>query len=92
MDGISYIISCIDFSNIERTARAPVFLLIAISAMASSAESVKFRETPYISNNFLYCLIIEFFGSVNIFLNASVDNDFRVLYIGNLPTSSGIKP
>ena len=45
LDGISYIMSCIDFSKIDLRALAPVLRLIATFTISSIASLVKFNET-----------------------------------------------
>ena len=91
-DGISYIISLIISSIIERKPLAPVFLSIALSTIASNASLVNSNSTPSNSSSFLYCFTKAFFGSVAIFIKASLSNSSSVAIIGNLPINSGINP
>jgi len=85
-------ISLIMFSIIERKPLAPVFLSIALSTIASKASCSNINSTSSISSNFLYCFTKAFFGSVVIFINASLFSSFSVAIIGNLPINSGIIP
>jgi hypothetical protein len=61
-------------------------------AIASKALSSKVNFTSSIANNFLYCLISAFFGSVNIFIKSSLVSSLWVEITGNLPINSGIRP
>ena len=45
-----------------------------------------------ISNNFRYCLIIEFFGSVRIRIREFSSKSSNEAHTGSLPINSGINP
>ena len=66
IDGISYIISIIDDSSIDRNPLAPAPRIIAWSTTSFIAQSVNSKLTPSNLNSFLYCFINAFFGSVKI--------------------------
>ena len=90
--GISYIMSSMKSSIIDRKALAPVFLFIALAAISFNASSVNLKSTSSIASNFLYCLIIAFFGSVSIFTSISSVKPSNVNIIGRRPMNSGIIP
>ena len=71
---------------------APVFLSTAFFAIVLIASSVNLSSTPSNSNNFLYCLINAFFGSVKILSNAFSSRKSSETVTGTLPINSGIKP
>ena len=90
--GNSYITSTKVCSKIDRNPRAPVPLVIASSAVADIALSVKIKSTLSILNNSWYCLIREFFGSVKTFARASLSKWSNETFIGKRPINSGINP
>ena len=71
---------------------APVFLSRVISAIASSASYLNSRDTSSSSKSFVYCLTIEFLGSVIILISASLSRLSRTVTTGILPINSGIRP
>lgn len=91
-EGISNIISNIQFSSIERSPLAPDFRFEDSLAIATIALSVNLRFTPSISKSFLNCLIKAFFGSLSILINAVSFNSSSVATTGKRPTNSGIRP
>ena len=64
-------------STMERSPRAPSLYSTALSTMSDSASGVNVSLMPSISKSFTYCLIIEFLGSVSIFVSASRSSGFR---------------
>ena len=79
-------------SKIDLKPLAPVFFLIAFFAISTSASFLNSSSTFSNSNNLLYFLIYEFFGSVKIFIKDFSSKSFKVEMIGILPINSGIKP
>ena len=55
-------------SKILLRLRAPVFLSLALLAIAFNAKSETFNSTPSSCNNLLYCFINAFLGSVKILI------------------------
>lgn len=92
LSGNSNIMGSIVFSMIERSPRAPVFCLMAWSAIIVSAGFVNFNSAPSILTRALYCFTIAFFGSVRMRHKSSFVKGFSTDMIGNLPISSGIIP
>ena len=68
ISGRSNIVLSKMFSIIDLKPLAPVFLLIAFLAISSIASSLNSNSTFSNSNNLLYCLIKEFFGSFKILI------------------------
>src|SRR3569833_199212 len=78
MLGRSNIVSSRMPSTIERRPRAPVLRLMARSAIAVRASSVKVRSTSSSSNSFWYCLTKAFFGWLRISASAPTSRSRRV--------------
>ena len=55
------------FSSIDLSPLAPVFFLIALSAISFKALSLKVNLAPSSLKSSWYCLIKEFLGSFRIF-------------------------
>ena len=91
-DGTSNIMSDIASSIIERSPLAPVFLSIALSAIASIASSSNSSFTPSNANKALYCFISAFFGSVRIVISVFLSSLSSLAKTGSLPINSGINP
>ena len=62
-EGISYMVSIITDSIMERKPLAPVLRSSALSAIASMASCSKLNSTLSIWNSFWYCFTRAFFGS-----------------------------
>ena len=92
MLGNSNIVSSNISSIIDLKPLAPVFLFIALSAIAFNASLAKFNFTPSISNNLQYCFVKEFLGSSKIFTKVFSSKSSKVEIIGSLPINSGINP
>ena len=84
--------STIIASQIVRKPLAPKSNSSALSTINSKTSSSILRTISSISNNFRYCLIIEFFGSVRIFRKASLSRGSKCVTTGNRPINSGIIP
>ena len=85
-------VSIMTDSRIARKPLAPVFLSCAFFATALTASSVKVSFTPSISNSFVYCFVIAFFGSVRIFTRAASSSCSSDTITGRRPINSGISP
>ena len=92
IEGTSYIISIIEDSRIDLNPLAPVFRLIAWATISWIAHSVNSKWTSSSLNNFWYCLVNAFLGSVRILYKAFSSNFLSGAEIGSLPISSGINP
>ena len=92
MDGKSNMVCNKASSITDLSPRAPVFLLIAFSAIAFKESFEKVSFAPSISNNLTYCLTKEFLGSSKILISEASSKSSNVDIIGNRPTNSGIKP
>ena len=91
-EGISYIRSSIIPSRRLRRARAPVPLVIALSARHFRASRVKFNFTPSIPKSLAYCLVRQFFVSVRTAMSSSAVSGLRWVRTGRRPMNSGIMP
>ena len=77
---------------IMRRPRAPILRSSAISAIASSASSVKRSLTFSYSNSFWYCRVMALRGWVRIWTSAGLSSSCSVPMTGRRPTNSGISP
>ena len=76
-DGILYMASIITASTMERKPRAPNLNSSALSTINSNTSSSNVSLISSIANNLMYCLMIEFFGSVRILRSVLLSNGFK---------------
>ena len=91
-DGSVYIKSSINSSIIDLRALAPVFLLKASLAIASTDAGSKFNSTLSILNKVLNCFTRASLGSVRIDSRVSLVRRSNTAHTGILPMNSGINP
>ena len=91
-DGSVYIKSSINSSIIDLRALAPVFLLKASLAIASTDSGSKFNSTLSILNKVLNCFTSASLGSVRIDSRVSLVRRSNTAHTGILPMNSGINP
>src|SRR5919198_6025750 len=91
-DGISYMMSSITSSRIERRPRAPVLRRAASLATARSASSAKDRWIFSYSKSFWNCFTRAFLGSTRIRCSSSSPSSSRLATTGSRPTNSGMRP
>ena len=91
-DGSVYIKSSINSSIIDLRALAPVFLLKASLAIASTDSGSKFKLMLSILSKALNCFTSASLGSVKIDSRVSLVRRSSTAHTGILPMNSGINP
>mmetsp|Transcript_16576 Transcript_16576/g.56004 ORF Transcript_16576/g.56004 Transcript_16576/m.56004 type:complete len:213 (-) Transcript_16576:795-1433(-) len=80
------------FSRMPRSARAPVFLEMAMRAISRTAPSVTTSSTSSNPNMYRYCFSSAFFGCVSTAANCSASKCEVETISGKRPTNSGMRP
>ena len=91
-EGKVYIMSSISSSIIDLNALAPVFLLYASLAIASTESGANDNSTLSILSNVLNCFISASLGCVKIDSKVSLVRRSSTAQTGILPINSGISP